>query len=111
MKDWICLIVILLVIIIGFIPTIIPYTNNEIIEITVKEKYIKNGKDNGKYLIVDINNNTYEITDLLFKKKFNSTDIYNSLEIGKKYKIKVSGKRIHYLSMYKNINKIICESE
>lgn len=111
MKDWIYLILILLVIILGISTAIIPYTNNEIIEITVKEKYIKNGKDNGKYLIVDTNNNTYEITDLFFKMKFNSTDIYNSLEIGKKYKIKVSGKRIHYWSMYKNINEIISESE
>lgn len=90
-------------------PTIISYSNNEIIEIEIKEKYIKNNKGNGNYMIVDKNNNTYEITDLFFKGKFNSTDLYNNLEIGKKYKIETTGKRIHFLSMYKNINKIIEE--
>lgn len=87
------------------------YTSNEEIEITVKDKYIKNGKDNGKYLVVDEEDNTYEITDMLFKGKFNSTDIYNRLEIGKTYKVKISGHRIRFLSMYQNINEIIEEGE
>lgn len=43
----------------------------------------------------------------MFKGKFNSTDIYNALEIGKTYKVETSGKRIHFFSMYPNINKII----
>lgn len=91
--------------------TIGQYTNNEEIEITVKDKYIKNGKDNGKYLVVDEEDNTYEITDMLFKGKFNSTDIYNRLEIGKTYKVKISGHRVRFLSMYQNINEIIEEGE
>ena len=89
--------------------TIVKYTDNQIIEITVKDKYVKNGSKSGKYLIVDSNNNTYQVTDLLFKGKFNSTDIYNQLEIGKTYKVKISGKRIHIFSMYQNINKVIEE--
>lgn len=86
---------------------VIEYGNNQTIEITIKDKFIKNGEDSGKYLIVDTNNNTYQITDLMFKGKFNSTDIYNALEIGKTYKVETSGKRIHFFSMYPNINKII----
>ena len=50
-----------------------------------------------------------EISDLLFKGKFNSTDLYNQLEVGKTYKVKTTGKRIHFLSMYKNINEILEE--
>lgn len=111
MKDWIGIIIIG-TIILGILglsvwKSTIPYSNNETIEITIKEKYIKNNSKSGKYLVVDTNNNTYEITDLFFKRKFNSTDIYNQLEVGKTYKVEVSGKRIHYWSMYRNINRII----
>lgn len=87
----------------------IEYRNNQVIEITIKDKYIKSGSKSGKYLIVDSNNNTYQVTDLLFKGKFNSTDIYNQLEIGKTYRVEISGKRIHIFSMYQNINKVIEE--
>lgn len=91
--------------------SIAQYTNNEEIEIIVKDKYIKNNSNNGKYLVVDNDKNTYQITDLFFRLKFNSTDIYNELEIGKTYKIQISGFRIRFLSIYPNINKIIEEVE
>lgn len=87
----------------------INYSNQETIQITVKEKYIKNYNKSSKYIIVDDKREAYQITDLLFKGKFNSTDIYNSLDIGKTYKIETSGKRIPFLSIYKNINKILEE--
>ena len=85
--------------------SVIGYTNEQTIEITVKDKYIKQSKDS-KYIVVDTNGNAYEITDLTFKGKFNSTDIYNQIEIGKTYIITMTGKRIHFLSMYPNINKV-----
>ena len=111
MKEWIeiiiCGFIILGILGLSVWRGTIRYQNNEIIEITVKEKYIKNNGKSDKYLVVDTNNNTYEITDLFFKRKFNSTDIYNQLEIGQTYKVEVSGKRIHYWSMYRNINMII----
>ena len=87
----------------------VKYSNEEIIEITVKEKYIKNYGKGSKYIVVNENREAYQITDLLFKGKFNSTDIYNSLDIEKTYKVEISGKRIPFLSMYKNINKILEE--
>ena len=52
------------------------------------------------------NNNSYEVTDLLLRFKFNSTDIYNKLEKNHKYKIEISGFRIPFLSSYPNINKV-----
>lgn len=84
----------------------IEYANNEVSEIVVKEKYIKRNGEEDRYIIVTENNDTYKITDLIFKGKFNSSDIYNQLEIGKKYKIKTSGYRIPFLSEFKNINKV-----
>lgn len=87
----------------------ITYGNVQTIEITVKDKYIKrsgSSESNDKYLVVDTENNTYEITDLTFIGKWNSTDLYNELDVGEKYKITISGVRNQFLSMYQNINKI-----
>lgn len=87
----------------------ITYGNVQTIEITVKDKYVKRtgtAESDDKYLVVDTENNTYEITDLTFIGKWNSTDLYNELEIGKEYKITTSGIRNQFLSMYQNINKI-----
>lgn len=84
----------------------IEYQNEETIEITVKDKYIKRSGDSDIYLIASEEGETYKITDLLFKGKFNSTDLYNELTIGEKYKVTITGIRLQYFSMYKNINKI-----
>lgn len=85
----------------------ITYGNIQSIEITVKDKYVKrSGSEEDKYLVVDSEGNAYEITDLTFIGKWNSTDLYNKLEIGKTYKIETSGIRNGFLSMYPNINKI-----
>ena len=84
----------------------VEYQNEETIEITVKDKYIKRSGDTDLYLVVSEDNETYKISDLIFKGKFNSTDSYNQLEKGEKYRITVTGVRLQYFSMYKNINKI-----
>ena len=100
---------IILVVIIGsfIIVPIIRNGNVQEIEIIVKDKYIKGtGKQSQKYLVVDENKNTYEISDLFFWGKWNSTDLYNELEVGKKYKITTSGVRNGFWSWYPNINKI-----
>lgn len=110
MKVFKGIIIVLIIIIVGAIfinIATIGYSNKEIIEIEVKDKYIKRNAEKDIYMIVDTENNTYQITDLLFIGKFNSTDIYNQLEIGKKYMIEVTGIRNQVLSLYKNINKII----
>lgn len=84
----------------------ITYGNVQTIEITVKDKYIKRScSEKDKYLVVDTEGNTYQITDLTFKGKWNSTDLYNQLDIGKTYDIETSGIRNGFLSLYPNINK------
>ena len=86
---------------------IIKNGNVQEVEIIVKDKYIKGtAKTSQKYLVVDENKNTYEITDLFFRGKWNSTDLYNELEVGKKYKITTSGVRNGFWSWYPNINKV-----
>lgn len=87
---------------------VIRYSNETIVEIEIKDKYVKG--EQGTYFVIDKNDNAYIIEDLIFKGKFNSTDLYNKLEIGNKYKIKTTGRRIHFLSMYPNINKILEEN-
>ena len=87
------------------------YTNNKEIEITISDKYVKRIGDNDVYLVVDENKNTYKVSDLFFNFKFNSTDIYNNLEIGETYKVKISGFRIRFLSEYPNINEVIKEEK
>lgn len=84
----------------------IDYRGEESLDITVQDKYIKRDKDRDLYLIFADNGETYKISDLLFKGKFNSTDLYNQCEIGERYKITITGKRNHFFSWYKNINKI-----
>ena len=87
----------------------IAYSNPETIEIEVKDKFVKMISNVDYYMIVDTENNTYQISDLLFIGTFNSTDIYSQLEIGHKYKVEVTGIRNNFWSFYKNINKIIEE--
>lgn len=102
----ICLIfIIIITVIIIIIPTWIgieSYKNPETTIITVKEKYLKNGI----YMIVDTNNNIYQITDLTFKRKFNSSELYVKLKEGETYEIETTGSRIEWLSCYKNINVV-----
>lgn len=84
----------------------IEYQNGETIEITVKDKYVKRKGESDLYLVATEEGETYKIEDLFFKGKFNSTDLYNELDIGEKYKVEVTGARIPFFSMYKNINTV-----
>lgn len=107
MKERIpSIIIIISVIIIIIMGLFGKYMNVKKLEIEVKDKYVKNYNDTSKYIVVDKNNNSYEVTDLLLRFKFNSTDIYNKLEKNRKYKIEISGFRIPFLSSYPNINKV-----
>lgn len=85
--------------------TTIEYQNNQTTTCTVKDKWIKPSSESSKYL-VNCGNEVYEITDLFFKGKFNSSDIYSKMKKGKKYTITTTGYRIRFFSMYKNVNKI-----
>ena len=72
-------------------------------KVTDKEIVVSRGVS--KYLIFT----EYEVfqnTDFIYTGKFNSSDYYRQLEIGKIYDATVIGFRIPYLSTYRNIIKI-----
>ena len=73
--------------------------------ILVKDKWIKRAEKKDLYMI-GTENEVFKIEDNLFIGKFNSSDLYNQIEIGKKYKIKTTGVRNNFMSLYRNINSI-----
>ena len=82
------------------------YTNPATFEITVAEKHPEIKNNQTFYVVLDSDGNAYKIDDLLLLGKFNSTDLYAKLEVGKAYRIETTGYRIRFLSEYPNINKI-----
>lgn len=97
---------IIIIVIIAVVSINYTYGNEQNLEITVKDKYIKNNDGSDIYMVVDTNGNAYKITDMLFLGKFNSTDLYNKLNIGETYEIKTTGYRNKFFSSYPNINEI-----
>lgn len=90
---------------------------------TVTEKTIKyytsrdnTGKGKSTYLIFAKDEagevQVFEVTDSLFAWRFNSSDVYAGIEIGKTYIFNVGGYRLPLLSWYPNIYRYEeCESE
>lgn len=82
--------------------------------VTINKTEVKRNKTSDKYLIFATNSEGEKIvlenTDSIAFFKFNSSDIQGDIEIGETYKIKTSGIRMPFLSMYKNIIDIEKES-
>jgi hypothetical protein len=100
-------VVLLIVGSIGF--TIAIYQNENTYEIEVVGKENKASGDSSRHLIfakVDGETKVFENTDALFASKFNSSDIYAELTVGKTYEVKTIGFRVPFLSMYENILEI-----
>lgn len=77
------------------------------IESTVTDKDVKNSGDDSKYLVFTKDDSgevhVFEITDSWIAGRFNSSDTYAEIEVGKKYRFTVGGKRVPLLSWYPNI--------
>ena len=69
--------------------------------ILVKDKWIKRVDDRDLYMI-GTENEVLKIEDNWLK--WNSADLYNKIEIGKKYKITTTGFRSTFFSTFRNIN-------
>lgn len=82
-------------------------SNRREVTATVTGKEVKNKEKDSKYLVYTKDNTgevaVYEITDALFAGRFNSSDVYAGIEIGKTYKFEIGGSRIKILSWYPNI--------
>jgi len=93
-----------------FFATVYPYVTAEEISIKVtdKERVVKGSGDSvsSKYLIYTTGE-TFENTDCLARFKFNSSDIYGSINAGQTYKVVVYGWRVPFMSSYRNIVKVL----
>ena len=95
----------LLILIIAVVPAVIKVSNQQTYVVTVTEK--GRVSDKSKYLVYTFDENkesrVFEVTDSLFKWRFDSADVYNRIEVGKTYKVTTGGFRVPILSMYPNI--------
>lgn len=69
----------------------------------VKDKWIKRVDDRDLYMI-GTENEVFKIEDNWIK--WNSADLYNSIEIGKRYRITTTGYRSTWSSSFRNINTV-----
>ena len=85
---------------------LIKYSNREVITATItKMENVVDG-ESSEYLVFVDKGNEKEVlcnADSLYAWKWNSSDFYNELVIGKTYKLRVYGYRVPYLSWYRNI--------
>ena len=102
-----CAIVVAIILCIGIYRPINKVSNRREITMTVTDKNVKNNGDSGKYLVYCKNESgnieVLEITDALFAGRFDSSDTYAGIEVGKTYKFNIGGSRIRLLSWYPNI--------
>lgn len=74
--------------------------------ITIKDKWAKYDGDDAKYLVSSEDGQVFEITDSLFKWRFDSSNLYATLDEGETYRIKTQGWRLGIMSDYKNILEV-----
>jgi hypothetical protein len=100
-------------IIIALMFTNAPYqwlTQRSIDNVLVKDKQIttesakKGGKVQSTYLIFT-DHGVFRNDDAGWFVKYNSSDVYGNLDVGKRYRFKVYGWRIPIFSMYPNLVK------
>lgn len=81
--------------------------NRREVTVTVTDKVVKNSNSDSKYLVFTEDNEgniaTYEITDSLFAVRFDSSDTYAAIKVGKTYRFEIGGSRNRLLSWYPNI--------
>lgn len=68
----------------------------------VTDKVVKNDGNSSTYLIFT-DKGVFENSDSLVNGKWNSSDVYSEIKIGKTYTFHVRGIRNHFLSWYPNI--------
>jgi hypothetical protein len=83
------------------------HLDRETYRATVTDKQVKRADTTDKYLIFtklkDGNVRVFENTDSGIELKFDSSNVYAKIEVGKTYDLRTYGFRIPYFSMYENI--------
>lgn len=72
---------------------------------TVSDKGTKRNNKTDRYLVYT-DQGTYEITDSLFAGRFDSSDLYGKIEVGKTYQMYIAGERHPFISMYPNLYEV-----
>lgn len=98
-------IIIIVILLVAVAPGIIKVCNTQTWVVTVTDK--DRMSDKNKYLVYTFDQSgesrVFEITDSLLMWRFDSSDDYNCIEVGKTYKFTTGGYRIPLFSMYPNI--------
>jgi len=83
------------------------YQSATVRTVTIKEKWVKaSGSDKQIYLFSDTDGNVYCIVDELLLWRFDASDRWAKLEVGKTYRITFYGWRIQFFSWYPNAIEI-----
>lgn len=83
----------------------LPHLFRNTIDVTVTDKEVKRYDEKDKYLVFT-DKGTFENSDSWIELKFNSSDLYGKIKEGEKYKFRVYGWRIPFLSKYRNIVRV-----
>lgn len=85
-------------------------SNERTVTVTVTDKNVKKSDKTDKYLIytVDTDGETqvFEITDSLWMWRWDSSDLYAKIEIGKTYDFTIRGSRWKMMSFYPNVYEV-----
>ncbi|MBO5138704.1 MAG: hypothetical protein J6B89_03580 [Bacilli bacterium] len=93
-----------IIVLICFICFQFNYGNEKEVTCTIEDKWIKRASKSSDVYLVSCDDQVYKVSDLLFKGKFDSSNIYAKLKIGKKHRLTVTGYRFGWFSSYQNIN-------
>lgn len=87
-------------------PIVLQYNHKQEFEGKITDKYNKRDGDSDKFYIVLDDKTVIQNSDLLFKGRFNSSDVQAQIKKGQEVKIKTIGYRIPFLSMYPQMYSI-----
>lgn len=91
----------------GIIYSIAANYNEQTYVATVTDKDVRNYNNSSKYLVFtkteDGETRVFSVEDSLLRFRWNSSDVYGEIDVGKTYRFTVVGFRIEILSMYENI--------
>ena len=91
----------------GIIYSIASNYNEQTYVATVTDKDVRNYNNSSKYLVFtkteDGETRVFSVEDSLLRFRWNSSDVYGEIEVGKMYRFTVVGFRIEIFSMYENI--------
>lgn len=78
------------------------YKEINLTNVCVSDKTLAYSHNKSQYRIYT-KNEVFEVSDTVVKFRFNSSDVYGAIKIGKCYDVVVYGARVPFLGMYRNI--------